>query len=76
GKGRGTELLQYVETDLRDCDQRLILIETSGVGSFEPTRTFYRKNGYDEEARIRDFYNKGDDKIVFRKALELLEQFR
>lgn len=42
---------------------------TSGLASFERTRAFYRKCGYDEEARIRDFYRAGDDKIVYRKAL-------
>ena len=43
---------------------------TSGLPSFERTRGFYRLCGYDEEARIRDFYQAGEDKIVFRKALE------
>lgn len=46
----------------------------SGLDSFELTRSFYRKNGYDEEARIRDFYRAGDDKIVFRKALDASKQ--
>ncbi|MEO1249198.1 MAG: GNAT family N-acetyltransferase, partial [Pseudomonadota bacterium] len=30
---------------------------------------FYRRCGYVEEARIRDFWSAGDDKIVFWKAL-------
>lgn len=71
GKGKGTALLNYVEADLKAKGERLLLVETSGVGSFELTRTFYRKNGYDEEARIRDFYKPGDDKVIFRKALEV-----
>jgi ribosomal protein S18 acetylase RimI-like enzyme len=45
------------------------LVRTSGRGSFERTRAFYRALGYDEEARIREFYKAGDDKVVFRKAL-------
>lgn len=69
GKGRGTALLSYVEDALTTKGERILLVETSGVGSFELTRTFYRKNGYDEEARIRDFYKVGDDKVIFRKAL-------
>ena len=69
GKGRGSALLSYVEKTLQAQGDRLLLVETSGVSSFEQTRTFYRKNGYDEEARIRDFYKPGDDKIIFRKAL-------
>ena len=39
--------------------------------TFLATRAFYRRNGYDEEARIRDFYGPGEDKIVFWKALQL-----
>ena len=45
------------------------LVETSGLPEFERARAFYRKCGYEEEARIREFYNAGEDKIVFRKAL-------
>ena len=49
--------------------ERVLLVETSGLPGFERTRAFYRKLGYDEEARIRDFYQAGEDKVVFRKAL-------
>ena len=69
GKGRGGALLRHVEQYLKDRGQRLLIVETSGVDSFEPTRAFYRKHGYDEEARIREFYAAGSDKVVFRKAL-------
>ena len=69
GKGLGATLLRYVEQDLSSRNQRMLLVETSGLGTFEQTRAFYRKNQYEEEARIRDFYTSGDDKIVFRKVL-------
>ena len=69
GQGRGTALLRYVEQTLTARGERLLLVETSGLPSFERTRAFYHKCGYQEEARIRDFYNTGDDKIVFCKAL-------
>jgi hypothetical protein len=36
----------------------------------EKTRAFYLKCGYDLEARIRDYYTEGDDKVTFRKALK------
>jgi ribosomal protein S18 acetylase RimI-like enzyme len=45
------------------------LVETSGLPKYDRARAFYTKCGYEEEARIRDFYTTGDDKIVFRKAL-------
>lgn len=69
GQGRGATLLRYIEQTLMARGGRVLLVETSGVPDFERTRAFYRKCGYDQEARIRDFYKAGDDKIVYRKAL-------
>ncbi len=69
GQGRGTALLRYVEEKLTARGDRMLLVETSGLPSFERTRAFYRKCGYEEEARIRDFYKAGEDKIIFRKLL-------
>ncbi len=69
GRGLGTALLTHVEETLRRQDARLLLIETSSLDSFERTRRFYLGNGYEEEARIRDFYRAGEDKVVFRKLL-------
>jgi len=51
---------------------RMLLVET--LASFHLAQAFYRKYGYEEEARIRDFYAAGDDKVVFRKVLTLNEQ--
>ncbi|MCP2731422.1 GNAT family N-acetyltransferase [Limnofasciculus baicalensis] len=68
-QGRGKALLRYVEQILAERGERILLVETSGVENFEYVRAFYRQSGYEEEARIREFYKAGDDKIVFRKAL-------
>lgn len=68
-QGRGKALLRHIEQMLAERGVRLLLVETSGLENFEYVRAFYRKSGYDEEARIREFYKAGDDKIVFRKAL-------
>ncbi|MBZ8182484.1 GNAT family N-acetyltransferase [Oscillatoria salina] len=68
-QGRGTLLLGYIEQILTARGGRVLLVETSGLPEFERTRAFYRKCGYNEEARIRDFYETGDDKIVYRKVL-------
>ena len=54
-------------TEEKDC--QLIGIAYYAKEKFAATRAFYRKNGYEEEARIREFYNPGEDKIIFRKAL-------
>jgi len=68
-KGVGAELMSYIELKLASAGARVLLVETSGTDDFIKTRAFYAGLGYDEEARIREYYDTGDDKIVFRKAL-------
>jgi ribosomal protein S18 acetylase RimI-like enzyme len=68
-EGRASALLSYVEEALAARGERLLLVETSSLPTFGRAWALYRKGGYDEEARIRDFYAAGSDKIVFRKAL-------
>ena len=69
GKRLGTALVRAVEQHLHAKGQRLLVVDTSGTDDFALTRQFYAQNGYEEEARIRDFWAKGDDKVIFRKAL-------
>ena len=69
GLGRGTALMRHVEGALRAGGHRMLLVETSGVAAFEPTRTFYAKLGYEKEARVRDYWAAGDDMVLFRKVL-------
>lgn len=68
-RGLGAALVGHIEDTLADRGQRLLLVETSGLPEFERTRAFYLTNGYVEEARVREFYGPGEDKIVFRKVL-------
>lgn len=68
-RGLGAALLRHVEQALASRGQRVLLVETSGLPAFARTRAFYLRSGYEQEARIRDFYRAGEDKIVFRKAL-------
>lgn len=69
GQGRGGALLRQVEAELGGRGQRLLLVETSGVPDFELTRTFYIKSGYTEQARVPDYYEDGDDMVLFHKNL-------
>lgn len=69
GDGVGGALVKSLEDDLRSQGIRVLIADTSGTSAFALTRRFYAKNGYEEEARIRDFWDAGDDKVVFRKAL-------
>jgi ribosomal protein S18 acetylase RimI-like enzyme len=68
-QGRGAALIDAVERQVADRNGRVVLIETSGLGSFEGQRALYKRLGYVEEARIRDFYEAGNDKVVFWKSL-------
>ena len=69
GKGVGSALMEKVEEQLKATGHRILLVETSGTAFFEMTRSFYDKLGYTREAVIRDFYEAGDDKVVFWKRL-------
>lgn len=72
GSGVGAQLMAHVENTLRargEEDACTLIVETSSTVQYERTRAFYRKLGYDEEARIRRFYGPHDDKIVFWKSL-------
>lgn len=66
--GRGRAMLEHVENWLRERNERLLIVETSGTEDFENVRRFYRANGFEAEARIRDFYDAGVDKVVYRKS--------
>ncbi|BAQ65143.1 N-acetyltransferase [Geminocystis sp. NIES-3709] len=67
--GIGTLMIEYIETFLKQSNNRILIVETSGLSEFQSTRVFYQKRSYFKEAIIRDFYNDGNDKIVFWKKL-------
>lgn len=69
GNGIGRELMNYIEILLKSQGHRILLVETSGLPEFELTRKFYDNCSYKREAVIRDFYNEGEDKVVFWKKL-------
>lgn len=68
-RGIGAKLMQYVESTVRESGGRLLVIETSGLASYEPTHRFYRKLGYRQMAAVPDFYADGDDLVFFTKRL-------
>ncbi|NSX54371.1 GNAT family N-acetyltransferase [Parasulfitobacter algicola] len=69
GRGFGGAVVQHLEDVLRGRRARILIADTSGTDEFAQTRAFYQKSGYAEEARIRDFWAAGDDKVVFWKSL-------
>jgi D-alanine-D-alanine ligase len=67
GVGRG--LLAASEQAIRKLGGRLLVLETSGLSTYEPTRNFYLSTGYTLEATLKDFYRDGDDLVFFTKHL-------
>jgi GNAT superfamily N-acetyltransferase len=69
GHGLGRALMEETERVVRAAGGRRVYAETSGRDQYEPTRRFYERLGFVAEARLRDFYAPGDDKVFYVKAL-------
>ena len=69
GRGIGGQLLRHVEEEIRREKGRHLLIETSSLPHYEPTRSFYLKHGYELVATVPDFYAEGDHMLVYRKRI-------
>ena len=69
GKGIGKLLDNAVEKAIKKARGRLAFIETSSTPLYENTRMFYLRRGYEQVARIPDFYMPGDDKLILQKKL-------
>jgi D-alanine-D-alanine ligase len=69
GQGLGRALLDQSEDLIRQEGGRQIYIETSNRPIYAPTRAFYLRCGYRQEAVLQDFYAPGDDKVIYVKSL-------
>ena len=68
-KGIAIEMMNYIEQELKSKDGRILIVETSSDNAQTGARKLYEKIGYTKEVVIRDFWNDGEDKIVFWKKL-------
>jgi ribosomal protein S18 acetylase RimI-like enzyme len=69
GRGFGHALMAYVEEKVLENRGRLLVVETSAKSSYARTVMFYQRPGYEETSRISDFYDVGDDRLIFVKRL-------
>ncbi len=69
GEGLGRILAGKAADSAREMGGRKIFVETSGKLQYQSTRDFYLKIGFSEAARIVDFYDVGDDKMIYEKVL-------
>ena len=65
GRGLGKALVSELMQRLRNDGGRVLLVETSSLDEFAASRAFYEGQAFTQEARIRDFYKEGEDKIVY-----------
>lgn len=65
--GSGTSADQRNRKKLTIKQARLLLVETSSHVDFSATRAFYTKHGFINEAKIRNYYDVGEDKLIFTK---------
>ena len=69
GRGMGRRLLARVCTSAAKSGATRIYAETSSRAQYEPTRRFYLKQGFTEQARLDEFYAPDDDKVIYCLAL-------
>ena len=69
GKGVGKKLLDKTYEEARKMGCKIIIAETSGREHYAPTRAFYVSAGYTLEATIKDYYDDGDDKLMYTKRI-------
>jgi ribosomal protein S18 acetylase RimI-like enzyme len=70
GQGVGSKLLHFLEDTITERKGRMILIDTSSIPPYEKTQKFYSRHGFQEVARVPDYYHPGNDRITFCKKLE------
>jgi ribosomal protein S18 acetylase RimI-like enzyme len=69
GQRVGSTLLNFLEEVVKGEGGRLILADASTIPQYEKTQKFYSKNGFQEVARIPDYYYPGNDRITFCRRL-------
>lgn len=69
GCGVSQALDRKAEEFVRKHGGYLLIAETSSQPSYERTRAFYAKQGYEMLARVADYYKPGDDLIVYGKRV-------
>jgi ribosomal protein S18 acetylase RimI-like enzyme len=65
GAGIGRALVRKMEDEIAAEGAHLVRVETAGQGAYAATRAFYDRIGYEVVARIRDFYARGNDLVIY-----------
>jgi GNAT superfamily N-acetyltransferase len=68
-QGYGRRILDFVEQEVRREGGRLLIIETSAKETYNGSREFYARVGCQLGGNLPDFYDLGDDKLIYFKRL-------
>jgi ribosomal protein S18 acetylase RimI-like enzyme len=68
-KGIAIEMINYIENILRQRNARILIVETSSDFAQLGAQKLYSKLGYTKEAVLREFWNEGEDKVIYSKKL-------
>jgi ribosomal protein S18 acetylase RimI-like enzyme len=69
-QGIGSKLLTFLENEVKERKGRMILIDTSSISQYERAQKLYLRKGFQEVARVPDYYHTGNDRITFCKRLK------
>jgi len=68
-QGVGSNLLDFLGKVVKELKGRMILADTSSIPHYEKTQNFYLRNGFQEVARVLDYYHPGNDRVTFCRRL-------
>jgi len=69
-KKLGSALLKTIEGKVIKYGGKILWAETSGRPLYASTEGFYKRNGYELQASLKDYYGPGDPKQVYCKVLQ------
>lgn len=69
GQGQGRILLDAAVRDIASREARLLVVELPADPSLDPVRSFLLARGFQQEARVSDFFRDGVDLVLLRLDL-------
>ena len=67
GQGIAKQIEEYLVERVKHAGGYLIYVETSSRESYDRTRAFYEKQGYQKLSQVKDYYKRGEDLVTYGK---------
>lgn len=72
-KGIGAGLLSETEKHITTMSGRRLFVEFSSRAVLEPASLFFQNQSFIPEASLKDFFDEGDDKLIYAKDMVVNE---